>query len=182
MRYRIFSRCKPRRDGHIPRRRRHSPKNNEEKVAMAQAATKLQWNGSRIEKDIRKDLNARLHAAGVLVTSRMRQNLSTPGPEASAPGAWPHAQSGRLRGAVTFEVDEANTTLRVLVAAEYAEFLEDGTKNMAARPFIQRTIDEVRPQIVKIMTTPRKSLFARAIGAVRDFLGGSSGGFTSSRE
>ena len=64
-------------------------------------------------------------------------------------------------------------------AAEYAPFLLHGTKYMEEREFIERTIRDLKPRIIRIMTTPRKSHFARAIGAVADFFRGSPGDFES---
>src|SRR5262245_12863773 len=104
---------------------------------------RMEWNGDRIMKEIRADMNARLHTVGVLVTSEMRRRLSTPGPEASAPGDYPHAQSGRLRAAVTFEADPADDSISIIVPVDYAGFLEHGTSKMEARPFVLRTVEDL---------------------------------------
>src|SRR5262245_50544411 len=127
---------------------------------MARSTVKLEWHGDRVMHELKADLNAKLATVGELITSQMRRNLSTPGPEPSAPGEFPHAQSRRLRHAPTYEADPGNTSISIIVPVDYAGFLEAGSSRMQARPFIMRTIDELRPKIVSIMTKPRRSLFA----------------------
>src|SRR5262245_4431712 len=120
------------------------------------ASVKLTWNGARVEREIKADLNGRLALCGELVASTIRRRLSTPGPAASAPGEHPHAQSGRLRGSVSYSTDPASLTLRVGTNVEYGGFLEHGTSRMAARPFLLRTVFELRPQLRRIMSKPRR--------------------------
>src|SRR5262249_2265682 len=112
----------------------------------------------------------------------IRRELSTPGPEPSAPGEAPHAQTSRLRSSVSFEADPSNDSVRIVVPVDYAGYLEHGTSKMEARPFIQQVIDKNRNKIISMMTTPRKNLFARAVGAISDFFRGSPGDFGSNYE
>lgn len=146
------------------------------------ASVKVTWNGNRVHQEIKADINARLDLAGELIASTIRRNLSTPGPAASAPGQFPHAQSGRLRNSVTYSTDASKMTLRVGTNVEYAAFLEGGTRRMEPRPFLLRTVFMLKPQLRAIFTRPRKSLFSKATGFVKDLFLGKEGGFEASRE
>jgi hypothetical protein len=144
---------------------------------MTSSTVTMKWHGDRVMRELERDVSARLHTVGVMVTSEIRSRLSDPAPPHSMPHEYPHAISGRLRNSVFYAVDEQNTSVGIGAAAEYAPFLLHGTKHMDEREFILRTVNDLKPRIIKIMTTPRKSLLARAIGAVSDFVFGSPGDF-----
>jgi HK97 gp10 family phage protein len=145
-------------------------------------SVKLVWHGDRLAKEIKADLNGRLAVVGELVAGQLRRNLSTPGPAASAPGQFPHAQSGRLRQAPTYNVDSRKVSLRIIVPVEYARFLELGTSKMQPRPFLLRTVKELRPQIMAIMAGPRRGFLTRLASGVVNFFRGKPEDFTTTRD
>jgi HK97 gp10 family phage protein len=61
---------------------------------------------------------------------------------ASAPGESPAVDTGFLINSIQTDV-KSDTETVVTIAAEYAEALEFGTENMAARPFVRPAIDSV---------------------------------------
>lgn len=70
---------------------------------------------------------------------------------ASAAGEAPAVISGKLRKSVYFLV-QGSDQLRIGANTPYARFLEDGTKKMAARPYLKKNIDKSRQNIVKNIT------------------------------
>jgi hypothetical protein len=149
------------------------------------ATTKVTFDSRRLAREIKADLNARLATVGELVVSDLKQKLSTSnqgGAHPSMPHEYPHAGTGRLRNATMYSVDTTNCSLDISIPVEYAQFLTTGTKHLAARKMIIDAVRENRGRIIKIMTTPRKGLFARAIGAVSDLFRGSPGDFTAENQ
>jgi len=69
---------------------------------------------------------------------------------ASAPGEPPAADTGYLQNNIIWEVDSDGLSGDVVSRAEYSEFLEFGTRNMAARPFLQPAAEENRPKISRM--------------------------------
>jgi hypothetical protein len=87
-----------------------------------------------------------LHDAADYLAQKVRTNLSVPGPEASAPGQFPHLQSGELRASIAVYADRRSLTCEVVAEAEHAEYVEK------ARPFLQRTLDEEGDEVLRIAT------------------------------
>lgn len=80
---------------------------------------------------------------------------------ASAPGEAPARRTGNLRlhwnGQVKTEAAAKNgiSVIAELESQEkYAPFLENGTSNMAPRPFVDRIKEEAEPEIRKIYSEP----------------------------
>lgn len=76
---------------------------------------------------------------------------------ASAPGESPAVDSSNLIGTIgppVFETLEAKLGTPV----EYAEYLEDGTKNMEARPVWERTVEENIPTLEKLLESEIKRI------------------------
>lgn len=67
---------------------------------------------------------------------------------ASAPGEAPAPITGKLRKSVYFLVQGSNQ-LRIGANTSYAKFLEEGTRNMAPRPYLKKNIDKSRQSIEK---------------------------------
>ncbi len=71
------------------------------------------------------------------MTSNVRLKISKPYPPASTPGSHPHKRSGDLRR--DFQVVRRGFKMFVRVP-QYGIYLEGGTRNMKARPFIRRNL------------------------------------------
>ena len=76
--------------------------------------------------------------------------------QASAPGEAPAQWSGRLRGSMTPSSSGGGNhwTARLTAGAFYANYLENGTRKMAPRPFRKRILEKAEPEIVKIFSKP----------------------------
>ena len=60
---------------------------------------------------------------------------------ASAAGEYPRNRSRFLRKSINYNVS-SNTTLEVGLSAEYAEYLQEGTKNIKKRKLLNEVIDD----------------------------------------
>lgn len=68
---------------------------------------------------------------------------------ASAPGQYPANRSGNLRRSVEFNV-EGKKFVKVGTDVEYGRFLEDGTRRMARRPFLELSRKKIGNRIPTI--------------------------------
>ena len=68
--------------------------------------------------------------------------------QASAPGQSPANDTGRLASSIEADVDTTQFNLTLSAGAPYARELEYGTRNMAPRPFLRRTLLEFRQRII----------------------------------
>lgn len=97
-----------------------------------------------------------LEIVGDKFVSTMQKRLSVPFPPASKEGDYPARRSGILLNAAYARVNRSKASLNFGIdgrKAPYWRFLEEGTKNMAPRPSIRPTINEIKPQIPKIIGT-----------------------------
>lgn len=101
-----------------------------------------------------------LSDVGVLVTNRVKRNLSQKGTgrvyrrgrvlhQASAPGRPPAVDTGRLRSSYTWRTgeDPVGPYVEVGTNVEYAPWLEFGTVKMRPRPHLRPAIEELRGEI-----------------------------------
>lgn len=120
---------------------------------------------------------SRVQAAGIMLQNEARQLISVPsrtvsyrdnrkgkrvkklgarGNNRSRPGEPPHKDYGRLRASVQNDFkqanEEGNPTTLIGTNVPYGRYLEFGTKHMAARPWLRRTLKENRQRIVDIIT------------------------------
>lgn len=69
---------------------------------------------------------------------------------ASAPGEPPATDTGYLVSNIFTNIDTDGLGASVESRAEYSSYLEFGTENMAARPFLQPALEENKPQIRRL--------------------------------
>lgn len=81
---------------------------------------------------------------------------------ASAPGEPPARRTGNLRLHWNGNVEEQHAGPGIKLKAvlesgeEYAAYLENGTRTMAPRPFVDRIVEKAMPGIKRIMEEPYK--------------------------
>src|SRR5699024_5479947 len=98
----------------------------------------------------RTALNVRTNAINLIRTPSMGRTYVQHTPfykthTASAPGDAPNIDTGRLVNSLTVTRSGA-LTAEVLANVEYAAWLELGTRNMAARPFMTPGVEQERPK------------------------------------
>lgn len=75
---------------------------------------------------------------------------------ASSPGDPPAADTGYLHNNIIFSIDGDGLGADIESRAEYSGYLEFGTSQMQARPFMQPAIEENRPKIRRLMANLAK--------------------------
>jgi hypothetical protein len=89
----------------------------------------LTWRGDELADAVRAEMVRRLELAGAMVQAQVQRNVSTSartgGP--SSPGEYPHADTGRLRNSIFYEVDEAALLVIIGTPLKYGLYLEYGT-------------------------------------------------------
>lgn len=106
----------------------------------------------------------RAMAAGIVTEMRRLMSLPKTGRAyrrglraihiASAPGQAPAVDTGTLTNSINFQM-QGELQATVTVNAEYAAYLEYGTRHMAARPYARPAIDKVRDQFKGILGETR---------------------------
>jgi hypothetical protein len=116
------------------------------------AGSRVKWYGGKVRKELSDEMNRRLRLVGERLASKVRRNISTSTRSAgpSAPGEFPHADTGNLRKSIVYDHRPEFNEVDVGSAVEYAEYLEH---NMH-REFLTRTLEEELPMIKSILTKP----------------------------
>jgi phage gpG-like protein len=87
------------------------------------------WGAFRARKKT-EEIHRWLRAIGDAGTEAFRSGMGQY-PPASAPGAWPHSRSGRLKGSIRSVVTDESVTIGT--SMPYSGFLRSGTRKMARR-------------------------------------------------
>lgn len=133
----------------------------------------MKWNGDEAEKMIHEKAVGFVTMACIKVQDRAKVLLSIPGtvqksgaagpgsrPKGaritgavrSEPGEPPRKQTGRLRGSVTYEVDDKSVVGRVGTNVKYGKALELGTKKgILPRPWLRRALAEMQAQVSQLL-------------------------------
>lgn len=143
-------------------------------------AGRVEWNGEALKAKLDAEMTRRLAASARLVSSHAKQPVSVAGTTKAAtkfvgtgtigkkdqvykagrrvygsnpsrPGEPPHKQEGRLRGSITHQPVSGKLAQRVGTNIDYGRWLELGTANMAARPWLRRALIEKRGEIRLIL-------------------------------
>ena len=71
--------------------------------------------------------------------------------QASGPGEYPAVDRGELLTSIFYDVDESKMEVELgnLVGAPYGGFLEEGTKKMEPRKWLEPTVDKHEDELVK---------------------------------
>lgn len=132
----------------------------------------IEFQGEEAMAHVRAETWKRIQAAGVYTQNKIMEVLNVPNSgerrkrtrntavgkkgssytvyaNPSRPGEPPHKITGFLQGNVAIEEHPGELRVRVGIRdnAYYGIFLEEGTKNMDARPFLKFVITAYRPQI-----------------------------------
>jgi hypothetical protein len=92
-------------------------------------SAKMTWYGDEVAEAVRKEMVRRLELAGAMVQTQVQKNISVSsragGP--SGPGEYPHADTGKLRMSIFYEVDEGRLEVIIGTPLKYGLYLEYGT-------------------------------------------------------
>jgi len=117
--------------------------------------TEFKWYGDDVMKKIQKKLEQRLYrAAGEWQRTAVRGVSVAGRGMSSTPGVYPHKQTGHLRRNINKVVEGDKLIALVGTNVEYGRYLEEGTKNIAPRPWMKLTNNKTRRRIRAIMKRP----------------------------
>lgn len=104
----------------------------------------FQFNEEGLRELIHGEISADLVRRAIRVVAAAKLNASQTPP--SIPGHGPAVRTGRLRGSITWRLgqDTVSPYVEVGSAVTYAPFVEFGTSNMAARPYLRPALEAVR--------------------------------------
>jgi HK97 gp10 family phage protein len=118
----------------------------------------INWNGPTFLTQTQDDLAKRLERAAIFLENEIKKNISEkcpaykePSAEHSPPGSFPFLETGELRRSITHEVDRETLVARVGSNKLYARYLEMGTTDMEARPFLAPTLEANKGAITEIL-------------------------------
>ena len=118
-----------------------------------EAAGALRQAIQQEKENIKNQANARLPRAAIALLNAEREVLSG-NKSPSPPGSPPGRISGDLRKAWTMSHQGGGMSMAVRIESGmyYSGYLEDGTKKMAARPFVDKIQEAALPEIVSIFS------------------------------
>ena len=99
--------------------------------------TRVTWMGEQARAKIVDLAAAKAERVAEKLAAMIRRNLSTPGPEPSSPGEFPHKQSGDLRAGIRV-IQRNQYRFDVVSEADHAGYVE------SIRPYMERTLNEGR--------------------------------------
>ena len=111
-------------------------------------------------KRVDEIMKRRMIAACVVVEGAVKRNIGGQGGgrlygshRASVPGAFPARWTGRLGDSVHWWVSGLGRTLHGFIGSneKHGPWLEYGTARMAPRPWLRRTIHEMREAVARIL-------------------------------
>ena len=121
-------------------------------------------------KSIEKQLKINLRIAGMMVRNTAVQSILSGGKSgkvyekynprrthrASGEGQAPASDTGFLASNIVLsKINDQDMSIEVESRAEYSEFLEFGTQNMKARPFMFPALEENKPKIRRMFKQTR---------------------------
>jgi hypothetical protein len=105
---------------------------------------KSTWRGPTFARKVKKGMGDNLALATRYARDEIRRRISVQGsyvpPVHSDPGQYPYRQSGDLIKSYKYGIDRANLWSWIGTDLVYGRYLEQGTRIMAPRPHIRRTI------------------------------------------
>ena len=110
--------------------------------------SEIVWFGDEFERELGLTIKKKLKLAAEVTANQVKRNISK-GRPASKPGDFPHVDTGRLRNSIFWDLQN-DTTAIVGTTVEYGLFLEIGTSTMAPRPYLRRTLNEMKNKINRI--------------------------------
>ena len=110
------------------------------------AAVRVFWNGEAVYGTVKRSAAEGIFDAALITREQIQVNISAVGPPHSLPGEYPHLISGKLQDSVKIKGNRNKLEAYVIVEAPYALALEFGyaPRNLAPRPFIVRSFNEVK--------------------------------------
>lgn len=118
----------------------------------------FKWFGGLFKSKVDRVMDRRFEECGRVIRDHARQLVGVQYPPASSPGSPPHRRTGRLQQSITYQAGKKSgqPSVRIYAGEPYGEYLETGTRYMAARPWRKRSYRETVQQVKRIILAPIK--------------------------
>jgi HK97 gp10 family phage protein len=131
---------------------------------------KLADDIAKANSKTKRNINGAIHKFAILIDAKSKEKIQkgtrsgrtyrrrSVVHQASAPGEPPKTDTGRLVASIRPVFGNMSAEVGSLAnIAKYGEFLEQGTKNMAARPWLEPTLQENQGELGNLITAAIKS-------------------------
>lgn len=125
---------------------------------MAAPIGRLELDGRRIRNVAMNAVNRAMAEFAPIIQADIQRRISKPYPPASKPGQAPHLRTGELHDSIAVTSSRGSLKVR---GAEHAVYLENGTINMAPRPFVARVLYDGRTKYAEKIAARAKELMRR---------------------
>lgn len=117
------------------------------------------------EEAIKKRLGDNLERAAIHLVNRIKENvnrsqpytiyrgqgISYKGDDPSLPGEYPKKVRGDLQRSIVYEMSADRQSAKIGTNLDYGAYLELGTQDMAARPFLRSTVATEKDKVNEIL-------------------------------
>jgi len=119
---------------------------------------RLGIDGRKMRHLTMNSVNRAMAEIAPVIQADIQRRISKPYPPESKPGQAPHLRTGALHDSITVTSSRGSLKVR---AAEHGVFLENGTVNMAPRPFVTRVLYDGRTKYADKIVTRARELMRR---------------------
>lgn len=112
------------------------------------------WKGKEATHLILRGVDARVKAAAEWFRDRLREAVSRPNPtrkDPSAPGEYPKRVTGEFLHSIKYRFNKTKHQASIGSSTDKARWLETGTSNMEARPWLSNGIRDFMNGIKEIL-------------------------------
>lgn len=114
----------------------------------------LIWKGDQFLDKLKKEFDKKLVKIGRNLVQTARRALSRSG--TSSPGRYPAKDSGDLQASVNFKLNKKDKEVIMYSDEKHGVYLEKGTSDMAARPWMTLTNKKTEKKTKQIMKAKLK--------------------------
>jgi hypothetical protein len=113
------------------------------------------WNGNDFVREVREAMADRLEDAARELKETVQMNIGVVADEPSRAGEYPHSVSGDLQRGIEVVAYRAKLQMDVTSTDPKSSWLEEGTRYMAPRPFMHKSMVEYKPRLRQLLMKPR---------------------------
>jgi hypothetical protein len=116
---------------------------------MPGGIVETRWYGDRVKADVRRRAETQIARIGEIAVEHAQRLVGHQGSRGvhSRPGEPPYRQSGELQESIFARPLPGRMQVQVGTSSMVGLYMELGTRRIAPRPWLRRTMKEIQPQI-----------------------------------